>query len=68
MTAHRAADLPAGSIIGWDGDTMTAGGPEIRAGVKMRWRNEHVVASDRFVQWMLGYGAQVLRVGDGNQR
>ncbi|MET0417298.1 MAG: hypothetical protein ABW022_14900 [Actinoplanes sp.] len=68
MTDIKAADLPEGSIVvEQDGDQMVAGETEIHDGVRMRWRNEHVVASDKFVSWMLEAGARVLRHGYGDE-
>jgi hypothetical protein len=59
VTPSQVSGLPAGTVVEWDGDLFTAGDVEVHNGVKMRWRNEHIVASDRYVSWIIGYGAQI---------
>lgn len=63
----RAADLPDGSVVRYEGQDWTAYPPATMCGQTIRWHCETGLAADRGMDTMLDDGAQVLRVGDGTQ-
>jgi hypothetical protein len=61
----RAADLPVGSVITHGCRTIRHRGP---LALPPGWRGDDGTAWTRIeVDWLLADGAQVLRVGDGNE-